>query len=281
MQTYTEIEITLESTNPSLVTEMLWELEPLGIEDITGNKIKLYFPGDFISTALREYLDKLIAESLLASYTLTETILENKNWNEEWEKTITVNKISDTFVIKPSFRDYEAASGEIVLTIDPKMSFGTGEHQTTKLMILALEKYCKPGDTILDIGTGTGVLAIAAIKLGAASAIAFDNDEWCNENGKENCQQNNVENLVEIRTAELHDIPEKDFSIVIANIQRNPLLELSDQIAAKAKSGGIVLLSGLLREDEPVILEKYSFHGLKKIATNTMDEWISLVFIKE
>ena len=281
MQNYKEIEILLESSDASLVTELLWELEPMGIEDISENKIKLYFPGDFVVTPLTDYLDKLITESLLDNYTLAETILENKNWNEEWEKTINVNKISDLFVIRPSFREYTAAPGEIVLTIDPKMSFGTGEHQTTKLMILALEKYCKKGDTILDIGTGTGVLAIAAMKLGAASAIAFDNDEWCFENGQENCQQNNVENLVEIRTAELSDIPEKDFSIVIANIQRNPLLELSAQIAAKAKQGGIVLLSGLLREDESIILEKYTSFGLKKIETNTMDEWISLVFIKE
>lgn len=280
MQYYKEIELEFQAVDPGIVSELLWELEPLGIEDILENKVKLYFPGEFEISPLTSFLEKLVRDEIIESYTLTETVLENRNWNEEWEKTITVNKVSDRFVIKPSFREYIPEPREIVLTIDPKMSFGTGEHQTTRLMILALEKYCKTDDFVLDIGTGTGVLAIAAVKLGAKKAIAFDNDEWCYENGIENCQLNDASDRVEIRTSELQDIPETDFDIVIANIQRNPLLELADAIVGKAKSGGTILLSGLLREDEEIILQKYVPLGLEKIETAVMQEWISLAFKK-
>jgi ribosomal protein L11 methyltransferase len=280
MQYYKEIELEFQAVDPGIVSELLWELEPLGIEDILENKVKLYFPGDFEISPLTSFLEKLVRDEIVESYTITETVLENRNWNEEWEKTITVNKVSDRFVIKPSFREYIPEPKEIVLTIDPKMSFGTGEHQTTRLMILALEKYCKADDFVLDIGTGTGVLAIAAVKLGAKRAIAFDNDEWCYENGIENCQLNDASDRVEIRTAELQNIPECDFDIVIANIQRNPLLELAEAIVGKAKRGGTILLSGLLREDEEIILQSYLPLGLEKIETAVMQEWISLAFKK-
>jgi ribosomal protein L11 methyltransferase len=280
MQYYKEIELEFTAANPGLVSELLWELDPLGIEDILENKIKIYFPGDFETSLLTAALEKFVREEIIVSYNISEALLENRNWNEEWEKTINVNKVSDRFVIKPSFREYTPAPGEIVLTIDPKMSFGTGEHQTTRLMILALEKYCKPNNFVLDIGTGTGVLAIVAAKLGASKAIAFDNDDWCYENGIENCQLNNTGNLVEIRTAELSAIPETNFDLVIANIQRNPLLELAPEIVAKAKSGGTILLSGLLIEDEDIILEKYEPLGVQKLEKQTMLEWISLAFKK-
>ncbi len=282
MNQYKEIEVRLTAENPSLVSDLLWELEPLGIEEISTSILKCYFSEDFQLSVLEKYLNDLRQDKMLESYSLMESILQNKNWNEEWEKTINVIKVSETFVIKPTFREYTPNNAnEIVLTIDPKMSFGTGEHQTTKLMIRAIEKYCKPADFILDIGTGTGILAIAAAKIGAKKAIAFDNDPWCFENGVENCQLNNVTDFVEIRTAELSDIPEKDFDLVIANIQRNPLLDLCPAIVAKGKSTGVILLSGLLVEDESIILEKYLVWGLQHIETVTLDEWISIAFIRD
>ncbi len=281
MNLYKEIEVKLIAENPSLVSDLLWELEPLGIEEISTSVLKCYFPEEFNLSSIENYLKELQSDKMLESFTLTETVLQNKNWNEEWEKTINVIKVSDTFVIKPTFREYTPNPGEIVLTIDPKMSFGTGEHQTTKLMIRAIEKYCKSDYTVLDIGTGTGILAIAAVKMGANKAIAFDNDPWCLENGIENCELNNAAGLVDIRTAELSEIPEIDFDIVIANIQRNPLLALCSEVVGKAKSKGVVLLSGLLVEDESIIIEKYLASGTKHIETVILDEWISVVLIKD
>ena len=154
--------------------------------------------------------------------------------------------VSDTLVIKPSFKEYSAKPNQIVITIDPKMSFGTGEHESTKLSLLFLEKYVKNGMKILDVGTGTAVLAIASVKLGASKVIAIDNDEWCYENSIENCEVNEVREKVDIRLCEIKDVAEKDFDLIVANIQRDILLEIKNEIRERIRKNGIVILSGLL-----------------------------------
>ena len=280
MKKYKEIEINISTLELDRVTDLLWTVEPYGIEEVSETVVKLFFPPEYDSTELTSFLTQLKNENMLESFSMVETILEEKNWNAEWESSINVIQVSDRFVIRPTFREYIPKGDEIVLTIDPKMSFGTGEHETTKLMIRAIEKFCSPNDVVLDIGTGTGVLAIAAVKLGAKSAIAFDNDDWCLENGIENCELNAVTNIVEIRTADVADIPETDFDLVLANIQKNPLLSLASQIVKKIKLNGILILSGLLNEDEEDILKEYLKLGLEKIETNSMNEWISIVFNK-
>ena len=152
-------------------------------------------------------------------------------------------------IIKPSFKDYIAKEGEIVITIDPKMSFGTGEHQTTKLVLQMLEKYVKPEMKILDVGAGTGILSIAAIKLGAASAVAIDTDEVCYENCKENCELNGVADHIKILTSGINDVRENDFDLILANIQNNVLLEISNEIKKRLIKNKTVILSGLLGQN--------------------------------
>ncbi|HSP88661.1 MAG TPA: 50S ribosomal protein L11 methyltransferase, partial [Ignavibacteriaceae bacterium] len=199
-------------------------------------------------------------------------------WNEEWEKNLQVIKVTDRIVIKPSSKSYIPNKKEIILTIDPKMSFGTGEHQTTKLMLRLIEKCVRPGMKVLDIGSGTAVLAIAAVKLGAANAIAIDNDEICFENGNENISLNNVEDKVEIKIGELKEIKENNFDLIVANIQKNILLNISYDIGNRLNKNGLVILSGLLAEDEEDILSRYKETGLYFIEKEKMDEWIALVF---
>ncbi|MDP2365852.1 MAG: 50S ribosomal protein L11 methyltransferase, partial [Ignavibacteria bacterium] len=167
---------------------------------------------------------------------------------------------------------------EIVLILDPKMSFGTGDHQTTKICLKFIEKYIKPGMKVLDAGSGTAILGIAAAKLGAELVIAFDIDEWCYKNGIENTQLNVVQKKVEIRKCELKDIPEKDFDMIIANIQKNILLELADGFKFRIKQNGILVLSGLLEMDREVIKEKYFLVGFEEIDFLQMDDWIGIIF---
>ena len=177
-----------------------------------------------------------------------------------------------------SFKKYTAKENEIVLTIDPKMSFGTGEHQTTQLVLNLLERYVKPGMKVLDVGSGTGVLAITAVKLGAASAVAVDNDEWCYENCKENAELNNVSNSIKIITGDIKNVDEKGFDLVLANIQKNILLEILDDLKMKIKENGILILSGLLLKDEEEIMISYSDSGFTCVEKSVKDDWISLVF---
>ena len=224
-----------------------------------------------------EAMMKLKNEKVLESFRIEKEILEDQNWNELWEKSREVIKVTDRIIIKPTFKEYSAKENEIVLTIDPKMSFGTGEHQTTKLMLRILEKIVKPGMKVLDVGSGTGILAITAIKLGAAKAIAVDFDEICLENCEENCVLNDVENSVDIITGEIDDVEEKNFDLVLANIQKNVLLEIAEKIRSKLNKNAVVILSGLLESDKDDIEKKYHSLGFTTKQFEQMDEWIAMV----
>jgi ribosomal protein L11 methyltransferase len=281
MKRYKDFLITAEPFNPEILTGILWELDIEGlVEDV--NCVHVYVNGnsDTGIDNVKEELEKLKEQKLLFNYTVEETPIQDRNWNEEWEKTINIIKVSGKIVIKPTFREYQKSGDEIVITIDPKMSFGTGEHQTTKLVLTLLEKYVSAGQRMLDVGSGTGVLAIAALKLGASSAIAVDNDEWCFDNAKENAQLNNVSGTLDVRTGVIDDVKETGFDLITANIQKNILIEICEAIKQKVKPGGYIILSGLLDIDEEDINKHYSNAGLKFIEKSRMDEWISMVFQK-
>lgn len=278
MKNYREYIIRTSPFLPELVSGLMWELDITGVNE-ENDFIKVFTNEDseVHSPDFEKILRGLKQEGILESFELSESTIENKNWNEEWEKTINVIEVSEKIVIKPTFRDYTPKEGQLVLTIDPKMSFGTGEHQTTKLMLHMIDKYVSNNDKVLDVGTGTGVLAIAAVKLGAAKAIAFDNDEWCYENGLENCLLNNVQDTVEIRCCEISDISQGDFDLVLANINKHILMEIGTSLKEKLSRQGKLILSGLLFNDEEDIVKKYAEYGFKLVDKLQMDEWISLV----
>jgi len=264
--------------DPDSLAGIMWEFDITGLlED--DDHITIFTSEDSRTTEeqFNDALKKLQNEMLIESFRIEKELLEDKNWNEIWEKSREVIRVSDRIVIKPTFKEYSAKPNEIVLTIDPKMSFGTGEHQTTKLILNLLEKYVKQGMKVLDIGSGTGILAIASIKLGALKAIAVDLDEICFENCIENCLLNKVSNSVEVLTGEIDDVNEKDFDLILANIHRNVLLEIAAKIKVKLKSNGVVILSGLLESDKNAFEEKYHLLGFKIERVETLDEWISIV----
>jgi ribosomal protein L11 methyltransferase len=280
MKKYKEFTITSEPFNSEILSGVLWEYDISGLnEDV--NCMKVFTSNlDLSVDDISQGLQRLKEEKLIFNYTIEENVLEEKNWNLEWEQSINVIEVSDKIVIKPTFRDYQEKPGQIVLVIDPKMSFGTGEHQTTKLMLILLEKNIKGGESVLDVGSGTGVLAIAALKLGAKHSVAIDIDEWCLDNAKENSVLNNVEDNLDIRQGEIKDIKETGFDIVLANIQKDILLKISEEIFSRVKPGGKVFLSGLLTSDEDDIKSAYSGTGFQFIKTLALDPWIAIVFTK-
>jgi len=279
MKTYKEFTITAEPFNPEILSSILWELDITGInEEVNCLKVFAEIDSKINPEKISGLLEKLKIEKLLFNFNVEENILEEKNWNKEWEESINIIEVSDNLIIRPSFREYNPKPGQLVITIDPKMSFGTGEHPTTKLMLNFIEKYVKPGMKVLDVGSGTGVLAIAAVKLGAGFAIAIDNDEWCLDNGKENSKLNSVSDKVETRLGIVHDIPEKKFDLILANIQKNVLLKISGELTKRISKNGILILSGLLESDEEDIKRQYQNSYLKMIDKNQLSEWISVVF---
>lgn len=280
MKSYREFIITTEPFNSEILSSILWELNIDGINEEV-NCLKVFAQHESVTTdAIESELNLLKENKLLREFSVQENFIVEKNWNEEWEKSREVVHVTEKIVIKPTFKDYEPKSGEIVLTLDPKMSFGTGDHQTTKICLKFIEKYIKPGMKVLDAGSGTAILGIAAAKLDAGKVIAFDIDDWCYENGIENTQLNNVVDKVEIKKCELKDIEENNFDLIIANIQKNILLELAKGFKSRINSGGILILSGLLEMDKDAIVSKYSEVGFIEIDYLKMDDWIGIVFNK-
>ncbi len=279
MKYYKQFKITSEPFIPDIISGELWELNISGVAENESELIIYSVENSGVSKKnIENILNKIAAEKLINNYKITEELLEDKNWNEEWEKKVRVVEVTEKIVIKPSFKNYTAKPGQIIITIDPKMSFGTGEHQTTQLMLNLIEKYIKEGDKVLDIGSGTGILAIAAVKLGAAYALGIDNDEWCLYNGIENVKANKLEEKVSIKLSEINKIDEYDFDLIAANINKNILLEIAEQIRAKIKKTGKLIISGLLIADEKETLNKYTSLDFHFVEKKIKDEWLALVF---
>ena len=277
-KTYKEFHIRTNPFVPEIISGLLWELSISGLTE-ESDFIKVFSPEhNLFKKEIETLLKRLVDEKVIDEFSVEEYELENKNWNEDWEKNLNIIKVTERIVIKPSYKEYISSSNEIVITIDPKMSFGTGEHQTTKLMLKLIENYVKPGMKILDVGSGTAVLSIASVKLGAYKAVAIDNDELCFENGIENSRINNVRNKVEVKTGEIKDISENEFDIILANIQKNILLDIAHDLKSKLKKNSLVILSGLLVEDEADIVEYYGKLNFTFIEKESMDEWIAIVF---
>jgi ribosomal protein L11 methyltransferase len=280
MKTYKEIKITTVPFDVETVSGMLWQLDIDGINEF--DEYLTVFISETKSTTRSDVegiLEQLVADKFIETFSTEEQTLEEKNWNEEYEKNVRVVEVTERIVIKPSFKEYLAKPDQLIITIDPKMSFGTGEHATTKLVLQHLEKNIKGDEKVLDIGSGTGVLGIAAVMLGASSALCIDNDEWCLLNGVENIKANGLENKIEVRQCELKDVTEANFELIVANINKHILIDIADLIRSKIKETGKLILSGLLDIDENDIVGLYASKGFELVEKSAMDEWIALLFV--
>ena len=201
-------------------------------------------------------------------------IIPPKNWNRLWEQNFSPIRVGNRCVVRADFHPSEKAEYELVIT--PKMSFGTGHHQTTQMMIsFLLDLDCKD-KCVLDMGTGTGVLAILAEKRGAKSILAVDNDPWCVENTKENIELNRCQYI----SAELDDSVSttKKFDLVLANINRNVLLEQIGDYGQILTSGGDLLLSGFYVEDLGIIRNTCEAEGFRFIRNFEQNGWVAAHF---
>lgn len=268
--------------DPGVLEHLLGLLSQLGFEGFweDGGTLRGYIAATRWSPGLHEEILRVIALVAPAGGATRPAAsvrpLEDRNWNEEWERTIRPIRVSDRIVIRPSWQEFAAAPGEIVLVIDPKMSFGTGYHETTRLSLRMLERHLRPGASVLDVGTGTGVLAIAAVKLGAASAAGTDIDEWSAANALENIRLNGLEGRVGIHEGELASLTSGPFGLVVANIQRNVLEELLPEFSRLLVRDGVLLLSGLLEVDAGPM--ETSLRGAGFVAVDRLqeNEWIAL-----
>ncbi len=278
MKTFYEYKIYFKPFNPDLLSGILWALDISGIVE-EENFITVYAEKE-IKNDLLDALEDAKKWGTIETYDMKSDEFEDKNWNEEWEKKFDVLEITENIVVKPTFRVYHNFQNKTVILIDPKMSFGTGEHETTRLIIKLLEKHINKGDEILDAGSGTGILSITAIKLGAKHATAFDVDEWCYVNGKENAELNKVTDKIDFIIGDISKVENRNFDLVLANINLHILLKIAEDLFTKTKESGKIILSGLLKVDEKKVVEKYSSLGLKPIEKIYENEWEAIVFEK-
>lgn len=212
------------------------------------------------------------------SYTTEE--IEQVNWNEEWEKNFEPINVDDLCYVRAPFHESKDVPFEIV--IEPKMSFGTGHHETTFMMMKHLLKIDVKDMEVLDMGCGTAILAILALMKGAKHADAIDIDNWCYLNSIENADRNNIKNIdVFEGDAELLADKENKYDLVIANINRNILLNDMEAYAKTLKSGGIILFSGFYTEDIPAITSAANEHRMILEDQLERNNWASLKFIKQ
>lgn len=205
-------------------------------------------------------------------------IIQPQNWNEEWEASLQPIEVSEKLAIVQRGKAFPKKAGQVVVEINPKMSFGTGYHETTRLMLAQMIEIIQPSDTIMDIGSGTGVLAIAARKLGNQQPIlACDNDEWSIENAKENSEINGCEGIEIIRLdaqSELETALEKrKFSLILANINR-PVHEKMLPLIATLSPDARILISGLLKYDLEWLNELLKKIHFKLSRLTEEGEWI-------
>lgn len=279
------IEITLTATEPvdQNVEIISAYLSDFGFEGSAEDEIlKAYIQEDEKSMEeITIIIDELIEKNLcFENYTVD--IIKPKNWNEEWEKNyFQPILIGNQCLIKSSFHKTDLkAKYEIV--IDPKMSFGTGHHETTSMMAEFLLELDVTDKVVLDMGTGTGILGILASMIGCKKVIGIDNDSWCYENAQENIEKNNIGNFEMILgdAGMLKSYPEM-FDLVIANINRHILLADIKYYVKTMKPNSILLLSGFYLDDLQDIQDECYKHGLLLSTKKMKKNWICAKFIKQ
>jgi ribosomal protein L11 methyltransferase len=206
--------------------------------------------------------------------------LPEKNWNEEWEKNFTPVVIDDLLTIRAPFHS-PATGTKMEIVIMPKMSFGTGHHQTTRQMCRTMFARDFREKRVLDMGCGTGILAILAVKLGAADVLAVDIDDWCVENSRENAEMNSCPGIQIEKGGIERIVKEAPFDIILANINRNVLLSQMSVYSEKLKSGGKLLLSGFFVTDVHDLSRACEREGMKMISRSNEEEWAMLTLVKE
>ncbi len=198
-----------------------------------------------------------------------------QNWNADWEAGFEPVRVDGFCTIRAGFHAADTSVPyEIIIT--PKMSFGTGHHATTRLMIQQMKGIDFGGKDVLDFGTGTGVLAILAQKLGAANILAIDTDEWSYENTLENIAANNVAGI-EVQRGSLELAEGRLFDVILANINRHILLEYMYRMRAILKDGGVLMMSGVLDQDEQIVVQEARKAGFENLSVFAEDKWLCIV----
>ncbi|AZJ36707.1 50S ribosomal protein L11 methyltransferase [Tenacibaculum singaporense] len=272
------IEYTFEVTPKEPTTEILIaELGALGFESFVENEngVIAYIQKEDWNKDILNDVFVLNSEEFSIQYKHKE--IEQTNWNEEWEKNFNPIQVDDLVSIRAPFHENPNLKYDIV--IEPKMSFGTGHHETTHMMVQHLINLDIAGKKVLDMGCGTGILAIFVEMKGAKPIDAIDIDAWCYKNSLENVERNNCKHI-SVYEGDASLLKEKKYDVIIANINRNILLNDMETYTNCLTEKGVLLLSGFYSEDIPVIDNEVSKYSLTLKDTIKRNNWVALQYQK-
>lgn len=259
---------------------LMAELANIGFDSFleTTAGFDAYIPQDDLNTQLWQ---EVIAQYQdVAEIKIEEGILAKINWNEAWEKNYDPISVGDMVYVRATFHPSRIEDHKHEIVINPKMSFGTGHHSTTYLMLEWQNEISHDNKKVMDAGSGTGILAIMAMKLGASLVTAFDIDEWSVDNGNENFEINGFKNL-SMQTGAIRSVnTEKAYDLILANINKNVLLDEMEVYAEKLFTKGQLLLSGFYETDIEDINQEAEKHGLLLKGKKVRNNWTSLLFQK-
>ena len=253
-------------------------------KDFVVNELAVtaYFPKNAYSVRreiiIKERFEELFGDRDDLVYNISFYDLADEDYVDNWKKYVFTTKISDRFVVKPTWRDYEKNSDELVIELDPGRAFGTGTHPTTYLCIRLMEKYIENSHTVIDVGTGSGILMVAANKLGAKEIWGVDIDADACEVAKENLILNGItdENTKVLVGNLLNVVENKTFDVVVANILADVILMLLKDISKVIKKDGILILSGIIEDKKNLVINACEKEGLELVEVQEDKEWVAL-----
>lgn len=267
--------------------EEIWDAYELPSELLEAENIviKGYLPMDErLEERLKQFEAKLAhLEHYFVSWLAKVSYAEiaEADWSTAWKTYYKPQRIGERVVISPSWEQYQALDGDLVVRLDPGMAFGTGNHPTTAMMIQLMEKHLLPGSDVIDVGTGSGILAIVAAKLGARSVLALDIDTLAVEIAEQNAELNGVKDVVTVQYNDLLVGLEGRYHMITANITADPILALLEDAYRLLSFQGVLLASGIIKYRYPDVEAKLKELGYQLVETLKEGEWVSIVARKD
>lgn len=257
--------------------EQAWDFVDEKVFDVAGDALRItfYLPDaseedEEVKRVLRDLEEKKLGDP-------TMTVVKDEDWANEWKKYYKPLSVGEHLVIVPSWEDYEVKEGELVITMDPGMAFGSGTHETTGLCMEALEKYVQENDLVYDIGCGSGILSVVAARLGAREVLGIDIDPVAMVASHQNAKLNGVEDRCTFLEGNLMDLIDVPGDLVISNIIAEIIAGMVPDLSTKLKDGGIFITSGIILEKRDLVRRALEDAGFSILEENTRTEWAVIV----
>ena len=278
--------VAIEDPNDILEREqgpLTWDFADINVLEHKGKVavVKAYFSEEDNIDEVLKYVNEKMEEIKelgidTGDYEVESEKMYEEDWANNWKKYYKPTKVGERIVVKPIWEEYEAKEDELVLELDPGMAFGTGTHETTRMCIQALDKYVKAERTVFDVGCGSGILAIAAAKLGAKRAVGVDLDPVAVESARENVGFNNLNNI-EILYGNLVEVIDGKADIVVANIIAEVICILTEDVKRVLKEDGYFITSGIIHDRVDMVTKKLEETGFEVVEINKDGEWNCIV----